>query len=160
MTHIKNLAIISLIFGAISGFLALIPIFGILILLILIFCSSFLIIVFMKKTALLPNPNEQTGMLWGGISGFFAFIGFSIIFLPCSFILSLIFKMSYYTGIGMIMKSGFSIMVTLVLFLAILCAMMNAFAGLASIYVFNGNNQSSVLPQKNANFNLNIKKRK
>lgn len=158
MTHIKNLAIISLIFGAISGVLALIPILGILILLILIFCSSFLIIVFMKKMALLPNPNEQTGMLWGGISGFFAFIGFSIIFLPCSFILSLIFKMSYYTGIGMIMKSGFSIMITLVLFLAILCAMMNAFAGLASIYVFNGNTQS--IQQKNVNFNLNIKKRK
>lgn len=158
MTHIKNLAIISLIFGAISGVLALIPIFGILILLILIFCSSFLIIVFMKKFALLPNPNEQTGMLWGGISGFFAFIGFSIIFLPSSFILSLIFKMSYYTGIGMIMKSGFSIMITLVLFLAILCAMMNAFAGLASIYVFNGNTQS--IQQKNVNFNLNIKKRK
>lgn len=158
MTYIKNLAIISLIFGAISGVLALIPIFGILILLILIFCSSFLIIVFMKKFSLLPNPNEQTGMLWGGISGFVTFIGFAIIFLPCSFVLSLIFKQSYYTGIAMILKSGFSIMIMLVLFLAILCAMMNAFAGLASIYFFNS--QSSVLLQKNTNFNLNIKKRK
>ena len=156
MTYIKNLAIISLIFGAISGVLALIPIFGILIL--LIFCSSFLIIVFMKKFALLPNPNEQTGMLWGGISGFVTFIGFSIIFLPCSFVLSLIFKQSYYTGIAMILKSGFSIMIMLVLFLAILCAMMNAFAGLASIYFFNS--QSAVLPPKNTNFNLNVKKRK
>lgn len=159
MTYIKNLAIISLIFGAISGFLALLPILGIIILLMLIFCSSFIIIVFMKRFALIPNPNEQTGMLWGGISGFLTFIGFSIIFLPCSFVLSLIFKLSYYTGIGMIMKSGFSTMIMLVIFLAILCGMMNAFAGLASVYFFN-NSQSAVLPPKDTKFSLNMKKRK
>ena len=128
MTYIKNLAIISLIFGAISGFLALVPIFGIIILLMLIFCSSFIIIVFMKRFALIPNPNEQTGMLWGGISGFLTFIGFST-------------------------------MVMLVIFLAILCGMMNAFAGLASVYFFN-NSQSAVLPPKDTKFSLNMKKRK
>lgn len=162
MTYIKNLSIISLIFGAISGLLALIPIFGIIILLMLIFCSSFIIIIFMKRFALIPNPNEQTGMLWGGISGFLTFIGFSIIFLPCSFVLSLIFKFSYYTGVGMIIKSGLSATLMLVLFLAVLCGMMNAFAGLASIYFFN-NSQSAILPQKekkDTKFSLNMKKRK
>lgn len=113
----------------------------------------------MKKFALLPSPNEQTGMLWGGFSGFITFIGFSIIFLPCSFVLSLIFKFSYYTGIGMIMKSGLTVMIMIVLFLAILCGMMNAFAGLASVYVFN-NSQSAVLPQNDNKTGLNIKKRK
>ncbi len=165
MTYIKNLSIISLIFGAISGFLALLPILGIIILLMLIFCSSFIIITFMKKFSLIPPPNEQTGMLWGGISGFLTFIGFSVIFLPCSFVLSLIFKFSYFTGVGMIMKSGFSVMIMLVLFLAVLCGMMNAFAGLASVYFFN-NSQSAILPQKgtkdvkDVKFSLNIKKRK
>lgn len=159
MTYVKNLAIISLIFGVISGFLALIPILGIIILLMLIFCSSFIVIILMKKFALIPNPNEQTGMLWGGISGFITFIGFSIIFLPSSFILSLIFKLSYYTGIGMIMKSGFSTMIMLVIFLAILCGMMNAFAGLASVYFFN-NPQSDIPSPKDTKFSLNIKKRK
>ncbi len=159
MIHLKNLAIISLIFGVISGFLALIPFLGIVILLMLIFCSSFIIIVLMKKFALLPSPNEQMGMLWGGLSGFVTFIGFSIIFIPCSFILSLIFKFSYYTGIGMIMKSGLSVMIMIVLFLAILCGMMNAFAGLASVYVFN-NSQSAILPQNDNKTGLNIKKRK
>ena len=50
----------------------------------------------------------------------------------------------------------------LVLFLAVLCGMMNAFAGLASVYFFN-NSQSSMLPQKDVKdvkFSLNMKKRK
>ncbi len=62
----------------------------------------------------------------------------------------------------MIMKSGFSVMIMLVLFLAVLCGMMNAFAGLASVYFFN-NSQSSILPQKDVKdvkFSLNMKKRK
>jgi hypothetical protein len=160
MKYIKNLSIISLIFGAACGILALVPIFGILILLMLIFCSAFIIMVFMKHVKLLPKPTEQTGMLWGGISGFVTFIGFSVIFVPCSFILSLIFKQSYYTGIGLIMKSGFMTMITLIFFIGILCAMMNAFSGLASIYFFNDFTTPQQDSETGTKFIINRKMRK
>lgn len=151
MGNIKNLIIFSLIFGAICGLLGLIPIIGVIILLIIIFCSSFIILVFLKKTGNLICPNEQTGLLYGGISGFLAYLGYVCTFLPCAYILSLIFKQSYFTGIGMILKSGFMLTVMLILFVGILCGMMNAFSGLASIYVFNSED-------KNKKFTLDINK--
>jgi hypothetical protein len=116
--------------------------------------------VFMKHVKLLPKPTEQTGMLWGGISGFVTFIGFSVIFVPCSFILSLIFKQSYYTGIGLIMKSGFMTMITLIFFIGILCAMMNAFSGLASIYFFNDFTTPQQDSETGTKFIINRKMRK
>ncbi|MBQ2644534.1 hypothetical protein IJG14_03055 [bacterium] len=151
MCNLKNLSIFSLIFGLIAGFLALIPVLGVIIFLMIVFCSSFIILIFLKKTNNLICPDEKSGLLYGGITGFIAYIGFILIFLPLSFILSLIFKESYFTGIGMIIKSGFSLMLMLILFIGILCAMMNSFSGLASIYFFNTEN-------KNKKFSLEMNK--
>jgi len=137
MDNIRNLVIFSFIFGLIAGILALVPFLGIFILLIMMFCSSFIIIVLMKKTGYIVFNNEAGGLLYGGIAGFVSFIGFAITFLPVAYILSLIFKESYYTGISFIVKNGFSIMLMIVLFIGILCALMNAFSGLASVYVSN-----------------------
>lgn len=153
MDNIKNLAIFSFLFGLAAGLLALLPFLGIVVLLIMMFCSSFIIIVFMKKTGYLVCHDEAGGLLYGGISGFISFIGFTFTFLPCAFILSLIFKDSYYTGISFIVKNGFMIMLMIVLFIGILCAMMNAFSGLASVYV--SNNQTDTVQKK---FSLDIGK--
>ena len=59
---------------------------------------------------------------------------------------------SYYTGVSMILKGGFTLTITLIVFIGILCAMMNSFSGLASIYFFNSENN-------NAKFTLDIKKK-
>ncbi len=154
MDNFKNLAFFSVIFGLVSGILGLIPIFGIIVLIVLMFCSSFIIMVFMKKMGYMVCNSEAESMLFGGISGFISFIGFSISFFPIAFILSLIFKESYYTGISIIIKNGFVITLMIVLSLGILCAMMNAFSGLASIYVF-----SNIKPSQKK-FTLNIGKGK
>lgn len=153
MENIKKLTIFSLIFGSISGFLGLLPFIGVIVFLMIIFCSSFIILILLKKSGNLLCPDEKTGMMYGGLAGFIAYIGFSLTFLPLAFILSFIFKESYFTGIGMIVKSGFSLMITLVFFIGVLCAMMNCFSGLASIYFFNAEN-------KNAKFTLNTDKGK
>ena len=138
---IKRLFNFSIIFGAILGITALIPILGIVVFLIMLFCASFIIMIFLKQIGYLTSLNEKAGIVYGALSGFFAFIGFSAAFLPSSYLLSLIIKESYYTGIGIILKSGFSLSIMLILFIGILCAMMNAFSGLASIYFFNNKNQ-------------------
>ena len=154
MDNIKNLVIFSFVFGLIAGFLGLIPILGIVILIIMLFFSSFIIIAFMKKMGYLVCHDEACGLLYGGISGFTAFVGFVITFLPSAFLLSLIFKDSYFTGISYIVKNGFIIMVMIILSIGILCAMMNAFSGLASVYAFNG---TASAPKK---FTLDIGKGK
>ena len=152
MDNIKNLVIFSFVFGLISGFLGLVPVLGIVILIIMLFFSSFIIITIMKKMGYLICQNEAGGLLYGGISGFTAFIGFVITFLPSAFLLSLIFKESYFTGISYIIKNGFTVMLMIILSTGILCAMMNAFSGLASVYVFNETNNE---PKK---FTLDIGK--
>ena len=152
MADLKKLSLFSLIFVAIVGILSLLPILGVVSFLLLIFCSSFVILTIMKKTGNMICPNEQKGLAYGGLAGFIAFIGFVITFLPLAFILSLIFKESYYTGVSMILKGGFTLTITLIVFIGILCAMMNSFSGLASIYFFNSENN-------NAKFTLDIKKK-
>ena len=156
MENIKKLVIFSLIFGAISGVLALIPVIGVIVLLMIIFCSSFIILVYMKKTGDLICPNEQMGLAYGGVAGFVAYIGFVITFLPIAFVLSFIFKESYFTGISMILKSGFTLTIMLTLFIGILCGMMNAFSGQASVYFFNSESKKN----NNVKFSLDIKKGK
>lgn len=106
----------------------------------------------MKKTGNIVCPNEQSGLAYGALSGFIAFIGFVVTFLPLAFLLALLFKESYYTGISMILKGGFTLTITLIVFIGILCAMMNSFSGLASIYFFNSGNN-------NQKFTLDIKKK-
>ena len=152
---IKNLSVFSLIFGAASGIAALVPFLGVLMFLMIIFCSSFVIITLMKRSGYLVCPNEQMGLAYGGLSGFMTFIGFAITFLPMSLIFSFIFKESYFTGIAMILKSGFTLGFTLILFIAILCAMMNSFSGLASIYFFNSGKS-----EKTQKFSLDLGKLK
>lgn len=153
MYEIQKLSLFSLIFGAGVGIVSLIPFLGVISFLIIIFCSSFIILIILKKTGNIICPNEQTGLFYGGISGFIAFIGFIITFLPLSYILSFVFKESYYTGISLILKGGFVLSTTLIVFIGILCAMMNSFSGLASIYFFNSEN-------KDKKFTLDIKKGK
>lgn len=152
MADFKKLSLFSLLFGAITGILSLLPFFGVISFLLIIFCSSFVILTIMKRTGNIVCPNEQKGLVYGGLAGFIAFIGFVITFLPLAFILSLIFKESYYTGVSMILKGGFTLAITLIVFIGILCAMMNSFSGLASIYFFNSEN-------KNAKFTLDINKK-
>ena len=138
---IKQTAILSTILGGILGVLTLIPFVRNFSFMILILCISAVIIVYMKRNELIGIIDVKEGAILGAIIGFVSFIAFSIVFIPLvsliGFILSL-FKITYYTfGITTMIKvSGFFVLILLVLFLGILSALMNAFAGLVTAYTY------------------------
>lgn len=134
---VKQTSILSAILGAILGVLTVIPFVRNFSFLILILCISAVVMVYMKKNDLLGILDVKEGALLGAIIGFVSFIAFSIVFIPLVAIIGLIFKGYYTFGINLLLRtSGFFVLVMLVIFMAILSALMNSFAGLVTAYMY------------------------
>lgn len=138
---VKQTAILSAILGGILGVLTLIPFVRNFSFLLLILGISAVVIIYMKRNDLIGIIDVKEGAILGAIIGFVSFVAFSIVFVPLvsltGFILSL-FKINYYTfGITYMLRvSGFFVLIMLVIFLGILSALMNAFAGLVTAYMY------------------------
>lgn len=134
---VKQAAILSAILGGILGVLTLIPFVRNFSFMLLILAVSAVVIVYMKKNYLIGIIDAREGAILGGIIGFVSFIAFSVVFVPLISIIGLIFKNYYTFGILYLIKaSGFFVLVMLVIFMAILSALMNSFAGLVTAYVY------------------------
>lgn len=132
---LKVLVLISLISGAILGLISLIPFLSFAILCILMFIIAPFIIIYFKNLNLIEELDIEKGILYGGISGFIAFIGFSITFFPIAFLIDLIFKTETFLWVSVIFKS-FIFMVGMVIFTALLSAILNMFTGFLTAYVY------------------------
>ncbi len=134
---IKETAILSAILGAILGVITLIPFVRTFSFLLLILCLSAVVIIYMKKNDLIGIIDVREGAILGAIMGFVSFVAFSIVFIPIAALLGTIFKTYYLGWLTMLLKaSGFFVLVMIVIFMGILSALMNAFAGLVTAYVY------------------------
>lgn len=134
---VKQTAILSAILGGILGVLTLIPFVRNFSFMLLILCISAVIIIYMKKNDLIGIIDVKEGAILGAIIGFVSFIAFSIVFVPLVALVGLIFKGYYTFGISMLLRtSGFFVLVMLVVFMGLLSALMNAFAGLVTAYFY------------------------
>lgn len=134
---VKQTAILSAILGGILGVLTLIPFVRNFSFMLLIVCISAVIIVYMKKNDLIGIIDVKEGAVLGAIIGFVSFIAFSIVFVPIAAIIGSIFKGYYLGWLAMLLKaSGFFVLIMLVVFLGLLSALMNAFAGLVTAYMY------------------------
>ena len=137
---IKQTAILSAILGGIIGVLTLIPFIRGFTFMLLILCISTVIIVYMKKNDLIGIIDVREGAMLGGIIGFVSFIAFSIVFIPLVSLTGLIFKGYYTYGILQMLKAGLGgilVLIMIIIFLAlVISALMNAFAGLVTAYVY------------------------
>lgn len=134
---VKQTAILSAILGGILGVLTLIPFVRNFSFMLLILCVSAVIIIYMKKNDLMGIIDVKEGAILGAIIGFISFIAFSIVFIPLVAIVGLIFKGYYTFGITYMLRvSGFFVLIMLVTFTALLSALMNAFAGLVTAYMY------------------------
>lgn len=151
----KEIAILSAILGGILGVITLIPFIKTFAFMALILCVSAIVLVYMKKNDAIGIINTKEGAILGAISGFVSFIAFSIVFVPLVSIIGLIFK-SYNTyGILYLLKaSGFFVLVMLIIFIAILSALMNAFSGLVTAYVYEY--LTGIKKEANENFEIEI----
>lgn len=139
---VKQTAILSAILGGILGVLTLIPFVRNFSFMLLIICISTVVIIYMKKNDLIGIIDAKEGAILGAIIGFVSFMAFSIVFVPLvalvGFLLKLLFHVNYYTyGISILLKmSGFFVLIMLMVFMGALSALMNAFSGLITIYVY------------------------
>jgi len=136
---LKQIALFSVLIGGAIGIITLIPFIGTLAFMTLLLFLSALVIVYLKRNNLIGIINLKEGALIGAVVGFASFISFSIVFLPLSVIIGLIFS-KYYIGhlVTMFITNfgGFFILIVLLFFLALIAALMNSFAGISTAYVY------------------------
>lgn len=135
---LKQLSILGLFAGAMVGLVATIPFLFWLCILVAMFWISAVVLVYLKQNDLIGIINVREGSIFGAVIGFVAFIAFSIIFIPVSSILGLIFKSYTLDVLGLFMKDfgSFIVLILLVISTAGLAALFNGFTGLITAYVY------------------------
>lgn len=131
----KIICLCSLISGAILGVLPLIPhLTGLAFTLIMFFTAPF-VIIYLFKLKLIKELDVPQCLSLGGISGFFSFLGFSIIYFPIAAILYLIFKINSFLWIKVIFTNIGFLFFTVIL-TALLCGLMNMFSAFMTVYLY------------------------
>lgn len=134
---LKQISILSAILGAALGLITLIPYIGVLSFLICVFASGSLVLIYMKKLELIGELDTKAWSIYGAISGFVAFIGFAVSFVPIATIIGMIVKTSYYLGISLMFRLGFFITILMIIFVAVIAALMNGFGAMTTSYAIS-----------------------
>ena len=135
---LKQISIISAFAGAILGLVTIIPYLSFFSFMILLLLLGAIVLVYMKQNDLIGIINVKEGCVLGAIIGFVSFVAFSIMFVPISMILGWLIP-SYTQGFMRFFLDSFGslvVMVFLILFMAGISALFNAFAGLVTAYVY------------------------
>ena len=137
---LRQIAILAAIAGGALGFLSLIPFINIFSITILVICLAPVVLVYMKRENLIGIFDMREGAILGGVIGFVSFVAASVIYTPINLILGFIplgalqdhfFFKYFFNSFG-----SFIVLLLLIFFVALLSALMNAFAGLATSYVY------------------------
>ncbi len=155
---LKQVALFSALIGGAIGVITLIPFVGTLSFLTLILFLSAIIIVYLKKHDLIGIIDMKEGAILGAVIGFASFVAFFVVFTPLSILIGFIAK-TYYVGhllrIFFENFGGFFVMIMLLFFLALISALMNAFSGLTTAYVYEL--LSGLKKAENENIDFEIK---
>lgn len=134
---IKEMGILSLILGLVCGVLVLLPFIDIFVILILLFLSSVIVYLYMKKKNALGLFDPREAAMYGAVIGFISFCGFCATMLPLAFSLSFLFKKSWFSFVHQIFSlgivNGTVFLIILVFFMAAMSAMFNAFSSMLAV---------------------------
>ena len=135
---LKQLAILSAFAGAILGFVTVIPYVSAISFFILILCLSAFVLAYLKQNDLIGIISIREGCIFGAIIGFVSFIAFAIVYTPISMILGWLIP-AYTQGFLRFFLSSFGsvvVMIMLIIFMAGISALFNAFAGLITAWIY------------------------
>lgn len=133
---IKQISILSLFFGSIAGFAAIIPFLGTFALVYLICFIAPIVIWLLVKYNCIELSSVKDGIIVGAISGFVSFLGFSVIYIPISVILLRLFKFSANQGIALMLNNAnFFILFVVAVFMSVVGATINSFSGFLTFYI-------------------------
>ena len=89
----------------------------------------------MTKLEMLSVKSVQESAVLGAIIGFISFIGFSVLYIPLIIALAKFFQIYPNYGVSMALSNAsFGLIIVLVIFMAVLCATINAFSGFLTYY--------------------------
>lgn len=134
---LKQMGMLSSVLGLVLGVITIIPFICNFSFFALIVLAAPIILIYMKKLDMIGILDIRQGAMYGAIIGFISFVAFSVSFVPLATIIGFIYKGSYYLGVSLLFRTGFFVLIMMVFFVALLAALMNAFSGLVTIYVYN-----------------------
>ena len=157
---LKQLAILSAFAGAVLGFITVIPYVSAISFFVLILCLSAFVLAYLKQNDLIGIISIKEGCIFGAIIGFVSFIAFALVFSPISMLLGWLVP-SYTQGFLRFFVTGgfgsFVVMIFLIIFMAGISALFNAFAGLITAYVYELITGIKKDPNENTSIDFEIK---
>ena len=135
---LKRAASLSLILGAITAIIALVPFFIMYVVLFLSFLCAPAVIIYMKKKNLLGILDMQQSAVFGGAVGFVTSVGFFAVFIPAVLVIHSIFKNYYAYGLQyFITFNALWLFIIILITLAGLLALTNAVTamGVNAVYM-------------------------
>jgi len=133
---LKQISVLSALFGAMSGFVTLFPFLGIISFIFVLCLIAPIVVWLLIKYNCIAESSAQDGILIGAIAGFVGYLAFSIIYVPVSIIIIKIFNYSANVGVGILLNNAnlFLLLITSI-FLGVVGATLNAFTGFLTFYV-------------------------
>ncbi len=137
-SQIINTVKLSLIIGVLLGVLVFVPYINIAILIITLFLSAPLVMVYMIMDGKLELESVTHSLVMGAISGFCANITFSAMFSILTVAAAAWFNYNPNVFLAaMITQSPLWLLITFIVFIGVLFATTNAFSGVATYYLIN-----------------------
>ncbi|MBO6257697.1 hypothetical protein J6N69_06640 [bacterium] len=133
---LRQISVLSAFFGAIAGIITIIPFIGTYSFIFLLCFIAPVVIWLLYKYNCISINSIKDGIIIGAISGFVAYLAFSVIYIPISIILLKLLKFAANQGIGLMLNNaGFFILTVTSIFLGVVGATINAFTGFITFYV-------------------------
>ena len=135
---LKQLSILSAFAGAILGFITIIPYVSFISFMLLILCLSAFVLAYLKQNELIGIISVREGCIFGAVIGFVSFLAFAVVFTPISMLLGWLIP-SYTQGFMRFFLGSFGsfiVMIFLIIFMGGISALLNAFSGLVTAYVY------------------------
>ena len=135
---LKQIGLFSVLIGLGMGLVAHIPFIGIPLFVLYFLLLSAVIIVYLKKINVLGKITIKEGGVIGAVIGFFSLLAFILVFIPLSALRGFIFHdfLGRFIVDCFTSSLSFVLLVFLVIFLALLCALMNGFSGAVTAYIY------------------------
>ncbi|MBR3888942.1 hypothetical protein IKJ53_00345 [bacterium] len=137
---LKQIGLLGALIGLGMGVISLIPFIGHFLFVLYFLLLSAVIIVYLKKINILGKITIKEGGIIGAVLGFCSIIAFSIVFVPLAALIQFIF--SFENILLDIVKYAFTsvsfffVLIFFMVFLALLCALMNGFSGAVTAYIY------------------------
>jgi len=156
---LKQIAILSAFAGVILGFVTVIPYISAISFFVLILFLSAFVLTYLKQNDLIGLISIKEGCIFGAIIGFVSFIAFAVVYTPISMLLGWLIP-TYTQGFLRFFLSSFGsfvVMLLLIIFMAGISALFNAFSGLATAWVYELITGIKKDPNENTSIDFEIK---